>query len=199
MACLRVLYGRTPSPSQDLRACVHCASPRASTRFVTILQGPLPRHQHLTMRRTLEAQVRLDLKADAAGPHALRERMELVHAQRHAPVRHRHRVAVHCGAQSSLVCCLKEMFQGLVRLGVEGHGSLHDHPACGTWPRSDTPCANGLHACLTSCTTQAPMLRRYMVIIHCIAQQARTTLGLSASGARSAQHRSYISETGGNW
>lgn len=58
-------------------------------------------YQHLTVRsaRTLEAQVRLDLKADAAGPHALRERMELVHAERQAPVRHWHRVPVHCSAQ----------------------------------------------------------------------------------------------------
>ena len=51
--------------------------------------------------RTLETQVWLDLKPDPASPHTLRERMELVHAQRQAPVRHRHRVAVHCGAQPS--------------------------------------------------------------------------------------------------
>ena len=65
--------------------------------------------------RTLEAQVRLDLEADAAGPHALRERMELVDAQRHAPVRHWHRVAVHCSAHSTLISDVEEVFQGQVR------------------------------------------------------------------------------------
>ncbi len=52
-----------------------------------------------TALRTLKAQVRLDLERDAAIAHARGEVVELVHAQRHAPVRHRHGVAVHCGRQ----------------------------------------------------------------------------------------------------